>query len=629
MSKVNIACLIAPMIDTEGPMNVNGQVLDGSKRIIGKYGEIGLETAITLGSEHPNDVHLDILSVGQEKAVTAIQQNAIAMIQPAAHPGTLGVHALNIDEIENQDPFSIVDILVAMIEKLEKRPDLIFAGRESSDYAHGVVGPALAQRLGMPYYSGVNELSFNEGYGSVTASFQQGNDKIVYDIALPAIFGTTDWLNGKDSARFTSLKGVMMAKRFSRQQMSLADLGIELPITRTEVLQIEPVKSNRKNHRVDEGEPADKIARTMTWLIDEDKALAVEGKSDRSGDSQATAVNWSSEDTASLALADDVLVIADHDGQHLRKSSLQLASAMANVATSLGKKLTLIILGQSVEAVGSDASSHSFDRIVAMENESFAKPSLSAYAHGLKQLLADKVPSVIAVVASDFGRDLAAHLASQYAGAVLQDAVGLEVENGRLVASRVVANARFAMKEAVKAGTTTQITSVRATAFDPISASGTPTCIKVSMTDSPSMSAVVKEFIAGVESKGIPLNEARIVVSGGRGMKGAENFKHLDELAEILGGAVGASRAVTDLGWVPHNLQIGQTGTTVAPDIYIAIGISGAIQHLTGMLDSKYIVAINSDAEAPIHQHADISIVDRWENVMADLIAAFRNALGK
>lgn len=214
MSKVNIACLITPMIDTEGPMNISGKNLDGAKRNMGKYGEIGLETAISFCEAHPDTIHIDILSIGDDKLVTAVQQTAIAMIQPKTLTGTLGVHALPIDSIEEQDPFSIASLLAAMIGKLENRPDLIFVGRESNDYAHGMVGALLAQNLGIPFYSGVSEIAFSDDFGSLTTTFLSGNDKVIKDVALPAVLGTTDWLNGKDSARFTSLKGVMMAKRF-------------------------------------------------------------------------------------------------------------------------------------------------------------------------------------------------------------------------------------------------------------------------------------------------------------------------------------------------------------------------------------------------------------------------------
>lgn len=630
MSKLNIACLIAPMIDTEGPMNIAGNgVLDGAKRIIGKYGEVGLEAAITFGSEHPNQIHLDILSVGDEKSVTAIQQNAIAMIQPATHPGTLGVHALTIDNLDEQDPFSIAEMLCAMINQLENRPHMILVGRESWDYAHGVVGPAIAQKLGMGFYSGVSEIALAEDLSAVTATFQQGNDKLVYDVELPVVFGTTDWLNGKDSARFTSLKGVMMAKRFARTKHTLSDLGIEAPAPKTEVLSIEPVKSDRKNHRVDDGEAGDKVKAAMNWLINEDKALSVEGGTEGNGDSAATSVDWAGVSATELGLAEDLLVIADHDGSSMRKSTAQVAAALKPLATVLNKKLSLLVFAKDLDGVGSGARGIGFDRIVGVESDLFERATLVGYAHAMRQLLGNPASCVIATVAHDFGRDLAAHLASQWNGAVLQDAVALSHQDGRLVATRVVANARFVLSEAIKQGVACQTASVRATAFDPHQSNDASEFLRVDLASQPDMNAVVKEFVAGVESKGIPLNEAKIVVSGGRGMKGADNFAHLYELADILGGAVGASRAVTDLGWVPHNLQIGQTGTTVAPDIYIAIGISGAIQHLTGMLDSKYIVAINSDAEAPIHQHADISIVDRWENVMAPLIEAFRGAMGK
>ncbi|MCB1042043.1 MAG: FAD-binding protein [Acidobacteria bacterium] len=622
MSKVNIACLIAPMIDTEGPMNVSGNArLDGAKRIIGKYGEIALETAITFGTEHPNQIHLDLLSVGDEKSVTAIQQNAIAMIQPAAHPGTLGVHALNVDNLDDLDPYAVAEMLVGMIQKLENKPDLIFVGRESFDYAHGIVGPTIAQSLGMPFYSGICEIAFNSDFESVTATFQQGNDKLVYDVPLPAVFGTTDWLNGKDSARFTSLKGVMMAKRFQRNIMSLSELGVSQEGNKTQILGIEPVKSDRKNRRLEDGEAADKVTQAMNWMVQEDKALSI-GSSGGSGSQGDATVQWT--DSSNISVEGEILLIADHDNSHLHRSTLQAIQALKSVVEKSGKQITLALLSQDHSKVGG-LTGLDVAKVVGMSAPDFERPSIAAVINAIKPL---GQPAIVAVVADDFGRDFAAAFAAAHGGAALQDTVDLDWADGRLVSHRIVSNARFVVQEAIVPGVVVQVASIRATAFDPAEPTGSPQYLQ---TQAPAFDAqaTVKEFVAGVAAKGIPLNEARIVIAGGRGMKGAENFNHLYELADLLGGAVGASRAVTDLGWVPHNLQIGQTGTTVAPDVYIAIGISGAIQHLTGMLDSKYIVAINSDAEAPIHQHADISIIDKWENVMGPLVEAFRSALGK
>lgn len=616
MSKLHIACLLSPMADTEGPMDIEGgKVLTGAKKIMGKYGEVGLEATITYGEENPDAIRADLLTVGKEKEVKDLQQTAIATIQPAKFPGELGVHALHDEDIDQKDGFAVADLLVGMIEKLDSKPDLIFAGRESWDYSHGVVGPAVAQKLGLPYYSGVNEIKLNDDMKSVTATFIAGNDKLIYDIALPAVFGTTDWLNGKDSARFTSLKGVMMAKKFKR---NMVDMSTDAA-SRTTIDEITPVKTERKNRKL-AGDEGDAMAKQIAdILMTEDKVLSLDS-SGGGDDSGAQAADWSSAD--SVDMSDSVVVVAEHDGKTIRLSTLQALSQARVVADAMDKKVTVAIFANEVGKMGGELSAHGADRVVAVEADAFKNATLEAYVKALQAL---GQPACLMTVASDMGRDLAAYMASAYGSGLLQDAVALSVDGDAFKAKRIVSNARFETNERILASGT-PVMSLRASAFDPIEADASTEFVKVAVGDDLSGGASLKSVDAGEKTAGVPLNEAKVIVSGGRGMKAAENFEKLHNMADLLGAAVGASRAVTDLEWVPHNLQIGQTGTTVAPDVYFAVGISGAIQHLTGMLGSKYIVAINPDEDAPIHKHADLSVIDKWENIVPNLTEAFKKA---
>jgi len=628
MSKVNIACLIAPMIDTEGPMNIiSDKNLDGAKRNMGKYGEIGLETAISFCEAHPDTIHLDILSIGDEKLVTSVQQTAIAMIQPKNLAGTLGVHALPIDNVEDQDPFTISTLLAAMIEKLENRPHLVFVGRESNDYAHGMVGALLAQQLGMPYFTGVNETGFNEDFTLMTTTFLFGNDKVIKEIPLPAVFGTTDWLNGKDSARFTSLKGVMMAKRFQRNVMNFSDLGMEMPSPKTQIVSLEPVKSDRKNRVIEEGEGPEKAKLAMDYLTKEDKAFSAGAAADSDSGQDAVAIEWATDQA--IDFGDDIVVVADHQETGLNLSTLQILTPVKQLATATSKAVSLVILAPDPEKVAPGVIGHGVDRVIGVQSGAFERADLGITAQAMCKLLGEQPPKFLFMVANDLGRDLGGWLAAQYDGSFLQEVTSLDLDGDKLLGNRVVSNARFVSREAVLTPGTTQIASIRPTAFDPSPIEKEAQFVKLDWSGESFEAPTVKDVIVGMKAKGIPLNEAKIVVAGGRGMKDKDNFDKLYELAELLGGAVGASRAATDLEWVPPNLQIGQTGMTVAPDLYIAVGISGAIQHLTGMLDSKYIIAINSDGEAPIHQYADISIVDKWQNVLEPLTAEFKVALGQ
>ena len=623
MSTLNIACLLSPMVDTEGPMEVvGGTTLTCAKKILGKYVEVGLEAAITFGEEHADQTHLDLLSVGKAKEVQTQQQSAIAMIQPKKHPATLGVHALERDDIDSLDAFAVADLLAGMIGQLESQPHIILTGRESWDYSHGVVGPAVAQKLGMPYYSGVNEVSINDDKASVTATFIDGNDKLVYSIALPAVFGTTDWLNGKDSARFTSLKGVMMAKKFKRNIMGDAGEAEN----KTTISAISEIKSERKN-QVLQGDEGPNLARqAFDILVNKDKTLDLGGTADDSGNAGSVSTSWSDGDAAGLGLASDVVVLADHDGSSIRLSTSQALSQARIVADALGTKVSLLVLAENAAALASGCAGFGADRVVALEDAAFKHPTCENYVAAINGILPSGAACFM-TVANDLGRDVSAYLASSFGTGLLQDISSLGVNGGKLSGSRVVSNARFTCEENITVDGP-QVVSVRATSFDPVAYAGEVSFFLLSGGAPGDLRASLVEVVAGEKTKGVPLNEAKIIVSGGRGMKAAENFKKLEELADLLGAAVGASRAVTDLDWVPHNLQIGQTGTMVAPNVYFAVGISGAIQHLTGMMSSKYIVAVNPDADAPIHKHADISIIEKWENVIPTLTEEVRKAVG-
>ena len=620
MSDLNIACLISPMADTEGPMEIKGNTLTGAKKIMGKYGEIGLEATITFGEENPKSIHTDILSIGNKKEVTSLQQTAIAMFQPAKHPGTLDVHAMEKDT-SDLDAFAVAGLLTGMLNGLENKPDLVLVGRESFDYSHGVVGPAIAQKLGIPYFSGVNEIKLNDGLKSVTATFHEGNDKIVHEVPLPAVFGTTDWLNGKDSARFTSLKGVMMAKKFKRKTVDETDAT-----STTAISAIEPVKSERKNRRLEEGEGAEKAKQALDILVNQDKVLTADAGSDDGAASSAGSADWGTGDVGSLALNDDVVVIGDHDGTNIRLSTKQILSQARKVADAAGKKVSLLLFTNKGDSFPAGCSGSGADRVIAVEGSSFGHPSVEAYAKALNALVPGG-PAFLMLVAHDMGRDVGSYMASQYAGGLLQDACEINLDGGALSGKRIVSNARFTTAESITASGKPQVATLRATAFDPVESDAATSHLRVSVSVETTDS--VKEVVAGEQTKGIPLNEAKVIVSGGRGMKAADNFTGLESLAQVMGGAVGASRAVTDLEWVPHNLQIGHTGTTVAPDIYFAVGISGAIQHLTGMLGAKYIVAVNPDGDAPIHKHADLSVIDKWENFIGPFTEEVKKALGK
>lgn len=319
-------------------------------------------------------------------------------------------------------------------------------------------------------------------------------------------------------------------------------------------------------------------------------------------------------------MAQGILVFVEcRDGEPLR-ASLEALGAGRVVCDALGEPLTALVLGPGATAAGAKAAGA--DKVLADENAALAKLDSSAYAKAIAAAAKHVDARGVFLATNVHGRDLAARTAARLEAGQISDCVAIAVEGKEIHATRPV----YAGK-----------------AFQKVRATGEPFVLTPRMNQfkPPEGSApAVEAFDAGVsdadvrapvlsfekkESDRPELTEASIIVSGGRGMKGPENFHLVEELAAAFGAAVGASRAVVDAGWRPHSEQVGQTGKTVSPNLYVACGISGAIQHLAGMSSSKVIVAINKDKEAPIFKVADYGIVGDALEVMPALTEAVRN----
>jgi electron transfer flavoprotein alpha subunit len=269
------------------------------------------------------------------------------------------------------------------------------------------------------------------------------------------------------------------------------------------------------------------------------------------------------------------------------------------------------------------------DKVLVGDNEIFKNYSAEGYTKTIVAVAKNVDPEIILLPASSFGKDLGPRLAAHLNVGLATDCVKLKLENGTLHAMRPMYAGKILAEHQLLASP--QIASLRPNNFPVLPPDTSKTAAVESITiplSAGDLKAVVKEFISGEGGK-IELTEADIIVSGGRGMKGQENYKILEELADVLGAAVGASRSAVDAGWRPHSDQVGQTGKTVSPNLYIACGISGAIQHLAGMSSSKCIVAINKDPEAPIFQRADYGIVGDLFEVVPKLTEELKKIIEK
>ena len=296
----------------------------------------------------------------------------------------------------------------------------------------------------------------------------------------------------------------------------------------------------------------------------------------------------------------NVLVVVDHDGTNISKTAAELATFAKRIGSPVG-----VLLSDSGKGDGLAAqlSSSEFERLIVIENDEIARHGIAANVSALAQVVSQIAPSAILIASSARGKEIAGRLAIRVGGGVITDAIDIASD---LTTTQSVFGGSFTVTAKVKTGI--PVVTIRPSSIEANVTASAPAIEKLSLQIEGNAKLVnVTEIKPPVKGGRPELTEAKIVVSGGRGTNG--NFAEVEAMADLLGGAVGASRAATDAGWYPHTHQVGQTGKTVSPQLYIACGISGAIQHRAGMQTSKTIVAINKDPEAPIFDLADFGVV--------------------
>ncbi|UCG19829.1 MAG: electron transfer flavoprotein subunit alpha/FixB family protein [Deltaproteobacteria bacterium] len=310
-------------------------------------------------------------------------------------------------------------------------------------------------------------------------------------------------------------------------------------------------------------------------------------------------------------MAQGVCVITEFREGAFRRVSFEIASEGRRLADELGEPLVAIALGESIGDLAADLGNYGVEKVYLVDAPNLKDYRAETYVPVAAEIIGKLDPKVILTPASVDGKDFSARLAARLGAGLATDCTELKVEGGSLKAKRpMYAGKAFAWYEWAD-GTWPQMASCRPNVMDCLA----PDSAKKAEVEKPEVEVAEgnKTQVVKVEKDAggkLDLTEAEIIISGGRGMKGPENFAMLEELASLLGAAVGASRSAVDSGWRPHADQVGQTGKVVTPNLYIACGISGAIQHLAGMSSSKYIVAVNKDPEAPIFTKADYGIVE-------------------
>ncbi len=324
----------------------------------------------------------------------------------------------------------------------------------------------------------------------------------------------------------------------------------------------------------------------------------------------------------------DVWVVADIFEGSFRKVTFEALSKGRELKEKCGGNLVALVFSDKATELATELKGYA-DKVLAVTGSGLSPSFDLAWSTALKELVKERNPSIVIFGATTFGKGLSPRVAAAVGAGNASDVIELDYKDGKWVAKRTYYGGKIVGTVEFKSEPC--FVSIRPNVMgvlEPDSSLASEVEEIKKDVDLASLKAKLIEVVKKVSER-VELTEARVIVSGGRGVKGPEGFKVLEELADVLGAAIGASRAAVDSGWIDHSHQVGQTGKVVSPELYIACGISGAIQHFAGMSSSKYIVAINKDPEAPIFKKCDYGIVGDLFKVVPALTQELKKVLGK
>jgi electron transfer flavoprotein alpha subunit len=330
-------------------------------------------------------------------------------------------------------------------------------------------------------------------------------------------------------------------------------------------------------------------------------------------------------------MAKGIWVFVEHKDGAVRKVAYEMLSEARKIAEKTGEEVWAVALGHNMNGITDRMGSYGADKVLLVEHESLEQYPTDGYTKALVDAIREHQPSTVFYGATVLGKDLSPRVAARLGAGLATDCTGIAVDDsGELTVTRPV----YAGKAITEVGfqdSPVRMASMRPNVLipSPPDESRKAEVVKVTAEVKPEdIRTLLKEALQMAGEK-VDLTEAEVIISGGRGMKNGANFKILEEMADVLGATVGASRAAVDAGWKEQSDQVGQTGKVVSPNLYIACGISGSIQHYAGMGTSKYIVAINKDSEAPIFTKCDYGIVDDLFKVVPVLTEELKKILAE
>lgn len=326
-------------------------------------------------------------------------------------------------------------------------------------------------------------------------------------------------------------------------------------------------------------------------------------------------------------MSSDIMVYVEHEGGQPKRTALEIATKAAELAATRGARALAVALGPDAAATGERLGRYGIDELLVSEDPVFVDFLVDPHVDLLAQVVRASEPEVVLFPDSADGRDIASRLAAKLGAGLVSGVVDLVPHDGHVDAHETIFGGNFVTTVEVK-NAPLAIFLVRPNAFSPQESPKTPAVRMLDYSPGEDVKRARRGQTVLEEGSAVPLEEANIIVSGGRGLGGPEPFALLEDLATEIGGAVGASRAAVDAGWIPYAHQVGQTGRTVKPSLYLAVGISGAVQHRVGMQTADTIVAINRDPDAPIFQLSDLAVVGDLFKIVPALTAEIKRRKG-
>jgi len=310
-----------------------------------------------------------------------------------------------------------------------------------------------------------------------------------------------------------------------------------------------------------------------------------------------------------------VLLIADASGEQLAATTAELVGEGVRLAADLGGPVTVLLTGKNVQGLAASLGGLGADKVLVAESPGANPPSPDWQLAAAESAARQASPEAIVLTHTGGARDLAPSLAFRLDSGIVTDATALRVDEGQLIITKPVFGGSAIAEFTI--GSSPKVVTLRPRSFEAPEAPA-PKDAQVEALSVPATDGAIQvlEEVHQQASTGPRLKDAKVIVSGGRGLGSPENWSYVEELAQVLGAAVGATRAITDAGWVSPSLQVGLTGATVAPDLYITIGISGAVQHIAGISGARNVVAINRDADANIFKYARYGVVGDWKQIV-------------